>query len=211
MPTVAHAGNVRVVIYANDHPPPHVHAVRRDEAGARLALTARTVRSRCSINPASGGQKSLISAKPWRRTCRGYATNGGAFMAEFEIPTQHEFDAATRRGTRRLLHSLLAVSARYDRRGERVIITLNNGMIVGFPRAVLPGLEHAHPDQLRTITVEAGGYGLHVAALDADISVPRLLEKQLGSTTMKMAQARAAASRANGRLGGRPRKPHAAA
>jgi hypothetical protein len=27
-----------VVIYANDHPPPHVHAIRRDGAWARLAL-----------------------------------------------------------------------------------------------------------------------------------------------------------------------------
>jgi hypothetical protein len=27
-----------VAIYSNDHPPPHVHAVRRDGALARLAL-----------------------------------------------------------------------------------------------------------------------------------------------------------------------------
>lgn len=38
MPTVARVGNVRVAIYANDHPPPHVHAIRRDGAWARLAL-----------------------------------------------------------------------------------------------------------------------------------------------------------------------------
>jgi hypothetical protein len=131
-------------------------------------------------------------------------------MAEFENPTQREFDAATRRGARRMQQSLRAVGARYDRRTNRVIITLNNGVIVGFPLAVLPGLEHAQPEDLGTIGVEAGGYGLNVAKLDADISVPRLLEEQLGSTAMKVAQARAAASRANGRLGGRPRKPQAA-
>jgi hypothetical protein len=131
-------------------------------------------------------------------------------MAEFKIPTQREFDAATGRGTRRMQQSLLAVSARYDRRGERVIVTLNNGTIVGFPLAALPGLQHAEPNELRVIEVEAGGYGLHIPALDADISVPRLLEEQLGSTSMKVAQARAAASRANGRLGGRPRKSQAA-
>lgn len=131
-------------------------------------------------------------------------------MAEFKVPTPKEFEAATRRGARRMGQSLLAVSARYDRRGARVINTLNNGAIVGFPLAVLPGLQHAEPDQLRVIEVEAGGYGLHVPALDADISVPRLLEEQLGSVRMKAAQARAAASRANGRLGGRPRKSKAA-
>ncbi|MGD0431939.1 MAG: DUF2442 domain-containing protein [Acetobacteraceae bacterium] len=131
-------------------------------------------------------------------------------MAEFKIPTQREFDAATRRGARRMTHSLLAVSARYDRRGERVIITLNNGAIVGFPLSMLPGLSHATAEDLRMITVEEDGYGLHVAPLDADISVPRLLEEQLGSITMRVAQGRAAASRANGRLGGRPRKARAA-
>ena len=131
-------------------------------------------------------------------------------MAEFKPPTPREFDAATKRGTQRMQRSLLAVSARYDRRGQRLIISLNNGTIVGFPLAILPGLQHADPDGLRVIEVEAGGYGLHVPALDADISVPRLLEEHLGSTSMKHAQARAAASRANGRLGGRPRKPRAA-
>jgi len=131
-------------------------------------------------------------------------------MAEFKAPTQRAFDAATKRGMRRMQQSLLALSARYDRRGERVIITLNNGTIVGFPLAALQGLQHAGPNELRVIEVEAGGYGLHVPALDADISVPPLLEEQLGSTSMKVAQARAAASRANGRLGGRPRKSNAA-
>ena len=131
-------------------------------------------------------------------------------MAEFKSPTQREFDATTKSGTRRMQRSLLAVGARYDRRGGRLIISLNNGTIVGFPLTVLPALEHAGPDELRVIEVEAGGYGLHVPALDADIWVPRLLEEQPVSTSMKVAQARAAASRANGRLGGRPRKSKAA-
>jgi len=131
-------------------------------------------------------------------------------MAEFEVPTPEEFDAITRRTAERTRRRLLAVSARYDRRGERVMITLNNGAIVGFPLSVLPGLERATPDDLRHIAIEGEGYGLHVAALDADISVPRLLADQLGSTVMKRAITRSSASRANGRLGGRPRKTEAA-
>jgi hypothetical protein len=38
MPTVLNVRNTRVVIYSNDHPPPHVHAVRGNEACARFAL-----------------------------------------------------------------------------------------------------------------------------------------------------------------------------
>jgi hypothetical protein len=131
-------------------------------------------------------------------------------MAEFEIPTSEEFEAITRRTAERMKRQLLAVSARYDRRGERVMIALNNGAIVGFPLAVLPGLERATPNDLRHIVVEGEGYGLHVKSLDADISVPQLLADQLGSSVMKRAVVRASASRANGRLGGRPRKSRAA-
>jgi hypothetical protein len=131
-------------------------------------------------------------------------------MTGFKAPTEQEFDAITRSTAQQMRGQLLAVSARYDRRGGRVMITLNTGAVVGFPLGVLPGLEHATAEDLRRIEVEAGGYGLHVAALDADISVPSLLEDQLGSPAMRIARSRTAASRANGRLGGRPRKPRAA-
>ncbi len=130
-------------------------------------------------------------------------------MAEFKAPTQQAFDAITRRTVQAMKHQLLAVAARYDRRNERVMITLNSGAVVGFPLSALPGLEQATPDDLRKIEVEGGGYGLHVASLDADISIPSLLADQLGSTIMRRAVARANASKANGRLGGRPRKPAA--
>ncbi|HIJ37467.1 MAG TPA: DUF2442 domain-containing protein [Rhodospirillaceae bacterium] len=127
-------------------------------------------------------------------------------MAEFQTPTQEEYNAITRRTVTRVKHQLRAVDARYDRRNERVMITLNNGAVVGFPLSSLPGLESATPDELRKIEVEGGGYGLHIESLDADISIPQLLADQLGSTIMRRAIARANASKANGQLGGRPRK-----
>ena len=37
MPTILRFGGLRVVIYTNDHPPPHVHAIRAG-AEARIAL-----------------------------------------------------------------------------------------------------------------------------------------------------------------------------
>jgi hypothetical protein len=90
------------------------------------------------------------------------------------------------------------------------MITLNNGAIVGFPLASVPGLENAAPEDLHAMTLEGGGYGLHIERLDVDISIPQLLADQLGSGIMKRAVVRANASRSNGRLGGRPRKPAAA-
>lgn len=131
-------------------------------------------------------------------------------MAEFEVPGAADFDAITRRTAEAAQRQLLAISARFDRRSGRVMIALNTGAVVGFPLSVLPGLEAASAADLRRIKVEGGGYGLRVESLDADISVPQLLADQLGSTLMKRALSRTAASRANGRLGGRPRKTEAA-
>ena len=131
-------------------------------------------------------------------------------MAEFKAPTEQEFELITRKTARRMKHQLLAVTARYDPRSRNVMITLNTGTIVGFPLAFLPGLERATPDDLRKIEIEGGGYGLHVPHLDADVSIPSLLADHLGSSLMKRAINRATASKANGRLGGRPKKPLAA-
>jgi hypothetical protein len=131
-------------------------------------------------------------------------------MAEFQSLPPAAFDAITRRTEQRMQGQLLAVAARYDARRGQVMVSLNNGMVVGFPPALLPGLEAASADDLRKIEVEGLGYGLRVAALDVDISIPQLMADQLGSTRMTRAVSRAQASKANGRLGGRPRKTPAA-
>ena len=54
-------------------------------------------------------------------------------MAEFIVPTQVAFDAITKRTTQRRERQFLAVAARFDRRLQRVMITLTNGAVVGFP------------------------------------------------------------------------------
>ncbi|WP_369682533.1 DUF4160 domain-containing protein [Asticcacaulis taihuensis] len=38
MPTVLTLRNIRIVIYTNDHPPAHVHALKGNEACARFKL-----------------------------------------------------------------------------------------------------------------------------------------------------------------------------
>jgi len=75
------------------------------------------------------------------------------------------------------------------------------------------GLEGATEDQLAGVEVLGAGSGLHWEALDVDLSVPALLAGLFG-TRAHMARrggqatspAKAAAARANGAKGGRPRK-----
>jgi hypothetical protein len=83
----------------------------------------------------------------------------------------------------------------------------------GFPARLAQGLESATDDQLAAVEILGDGYGLHWEALDADISIPGLLAGIFG-TRAHMARlagratssAKAAAARANGARGGRPRK-----
>ena len=110
-----------------------------------------------------------------------------------------------------------AVAARYDRRVGRVVIALSNRLEVGFKPHDVQGLEAARPAQLVGIEISPSGLGLHFPQLDADLYLPALLQGFLGSRQW-MAQAmgkiggksvtpqKADAARANGRLGGRPRK-----
>jgi hypothetical protein len=110
-----------------------------------------------------------------------------------------------------------AVSAHYDPKTGRIVIHLSSKLIVSFLPGDVEGLEGARPSQLNKIEISPSGFGIHFPALDADLYVPGLLEGFLGSKTWmasrlgqiggrSSSKAKKAASRANGRLGGRPRK-----
>jgi len=116
-----------------------------------------------------------------------------------------------------LRHAGHAVAARYDRRMSRIVVSLNTGVQVTFPPNVAEGLAGASPDDLADIEISPAGLGLHWPKLDADVYVPALLQGVFGSKRWMAQQlgaaggrvrspAKAAASRANGRKGGRPRK-----
>lgn len=109
-----------------------------------------------------------------------------------------------------------AVSARYDRRTDRIVVTLNTGVEIAFPTRLAEGLAGASAQDLADIEVSPAGLGLHWPKLDADVYVPALLQGVLGSKRWMAAelgaaggktrsQAKAAAARENGRKGGRPR------
>lgn len=115
-----------------------------------------------------------------------------------------------------------ALSARYDDRLQRVVVRLNTRLDVCFAPQDAEGLEHATPDQLEPIEISPSGFGLHFPKLDADIYLPSLLEGLLGSQKwmartlgakggQAKSEAKTAASRTNGRLGGRPKKKQTSA
>jgi len=110
-----------------------------------------------------------------------------------------------------------AESARYDRRIGRVVVRLSTGLDVAFSPHDAQGLEAAKPADLARIEISPSGLGLHFPKLDADLYLPALLEGFLGSKRWAAARlgaqggkatskAKAAASRENGKLGGRPKK-----
>jgi hypothetical protein len=130
-----------------------------------------------------------------------------------------QIDEAIARAKTQDEHRIAVVDATYRSRGDLVILALSNGMQVSIPRVLLQGLEEAEPEQLRRIEIEGLGTGLHWPALGIDHYVPGLLGGVFG-TRRWMAElgkkggrarslVKAAASRRNGRRGGRPRKPSA--
>ena len=128
-----------------------------------------------------------------------------------------EFTVATRRAAARRAAGPIAVAARYDRRRDRVVVSLDNGLELAFPPRIAQGLEHAAPTDLSVIELSPSGFGIHFPKLDAQLYLPALLQGVFGSKAWMAAQlgaaggrtrstAKAVAARANGRRGGRPRK-----
>lgn len=131
-------------------------------------------------------------------------------MAEL---TDAEIDAALERGRMAEQSEPRADAVRYDRRNSRIIVDLTNGCTFAFPPHLAQGLEAASDDELDAVEVLGAGYGLHWEALDVDLSVPGLLAGLFGTKAHMARQAgrtkspaKAAAARANGAKGGRPRK-----
>lgn len=124
-----------------------------------------------------------------------------------------EIDAALMRGASLRAGEPRAAAVRYDPRLERVVVDLTNGCLFAFPPRLAQGLEAATDAELATVEVLGAGYGLHWEALDVDLSVPGLLAGLFGTQAymarragLATSAAKAAASRANGAKGGRPRK-----
>ncbi|MEG3167286.1 DUF2442 domain-containing protein [Sphingomonas sp. LB3N6] len=128
-----------------------------------------------------------------------------------------QFDAAEARGQDLMKNAVRAAEARYDHATGRVTLELTNGCAYAFPAQLVQDLNGATDDQLADVEVDGLGFNLHWPALDADLYVPALVSGLFGTRdwmTRELARhagqatspAKAAAARANGAKGGRPRK-----
>ena len=129
----------------------------------------------------------------------------------------NEFGAATGRAKGMQASLPKAIAVRYDRKTGLLVIQLSSSLIIAFSPRDAQGLEHAKASQLEKAEISPSGFGIHFPDLDADLYLPGLLEGFLGSKKWMAArlgrlggqsksQLKRQAARANGRLGGRPRK-----
>ena len=109
-----------------------------------------------------------------------------------------------------------AKSARYDPKGDRIVVELQSGIALAIPARLIQGLAEASRAARRHVVVSGGGVGLYWSEIDLDIDVRRLVSGIFGNAAWMSALARLAgsttspakakAARENGRRGGRPRK-----
>ncbi|HEX6375034.1 MAG TPA: DUF2442 domain-containing protein [Allosphingosinicella sp.] len=127
--------------------------------------------------------------------------------------TAAEIAAARERGRVYRATKLHAKSARYDGRNDRIVIELESGATFAFPPRLVEGLAGAAPAHLAEVELLGDGEALHWEELDVDYSVAGLVNGVFGTSRWMAARAgratspaKAAAARANGAKGGRPRK-----
>jgi hypothetical protein len=128
-----------------------------------------------------------------------------------------EIERANKRAKNRLARDPRALAAHFDRKRRQIVVKLSTGYELGFAPERTQGLHQATAAELAAIEITPSGYGLHFPKLDVDLWLPALMKGVFGSEAWMAAQlggrggkartpAKAAAARANGVLGGRPRK-----
>ncbi len=142
-------------------------------------------------------------------------------MATFEQYLDETFDeqlcAANARSQHRLRTEPHIEKAHYDPKLGRVIVSLSNHAWFAFRPEDAQGLEHATPAELKKIEISPSTFGLHFPLLDAQFDITALMQGHFGSRKWMAARlgaaggasrsdAKTTAARANGKLGGRPRR-----
>jgi hypothetical protein len=106
---------------------------------------------------------------------------------------------------------------RYSTRRREFRIVLNCGVTITIPLVMISKLVAGTPAQLARLKLNRSGGALEQREIDLDISLPGLIREVFGFGEIQQVRAarvrtpkKAAASRANGLKGGRPRKVPAA-
>lgn len=130
--------------------------------------------------------------------------------------SREQFEAATRAAQ----ESPVAVTARYSRTHHKLEVAFANGVSIAVPVALIQDFQMLEkpptPAQLAQVEIWGGGQSVFFPRLDLLVWAPGLLQGIYGSKAWMRELARgmgavtspakAAAARANGRKGGRPRK-----
>ena len=140
-------------------------------------------------------------------------------MARTEISAKDRdrFARARARGQARVEDPSALINARYDSDADAIELAFKGGGSMTIPRTVVPGLERASASKLDAVVVSPAGDSLSWPSLDVDVYVPGLVERAFGTRLFaastgrrggrRRSKAKAAAAKANGAKGGRPRKP----
>jgi hypothetical protein len=130
---------------------------------------------------------------------------------KYRSSTDQEIDEARRRGREERL-ATCARSVKYLAARDSFLLKMFTGASVELPRHLIPYVDKASQRMAAEVTLSPAGSGLCWERLDMHHSVSGLIREIFGLARdfrragATKSNARAAASRANGRLGGRPRK-----
>jgi hypothetical protein len=139
-------------------------------------------------------------------------------MATTEVSSKdrERYARARALGEARAQDPSAVVGARYDPEKDLIELEFAGGSSMTIPRNVVPELERASASKIESIVVSSAGDALSWPSLDVDVYVPGLVERAFGTRLFAAAtgrrggrrrsKAKAAAAKANGAKGGRPRK-----
>jgi hypothetical protein len=125
-----------------------------------------------------------------------------------KLPTDDELSRGEKIGNRE--HAFDAARFTYHPRRDVISLELFNGVALDIPRAAIPTLAKLPQDVLAEMRLGPQGKAIEIRSRDIDISIAGIAREAIGATwTRRAGRARtpkkAAAARANGAKGGRPR------